>query len=61
MSLDITSGFPTIKAGATALAAAGGTTGMVVDNQSSSGQASSIFYATKTGTSLVKATQSALK
>ncbi len=61
MSLDITSGFPTVNAGTTALAAAGGTTGIVVDNQSSSGQASSIFYATKTGTSLVKATQSALK
>lgn len=61
MSLDITGGFPTVNAGTIALAAAGGTTGIVVDNQSSSGQASSIYYATKTGTSLVKATQSALK
>ena len=61
MSLDITSGFPTINASSTALAAAGGTTGIVVDNNSSQTQASSIYYATKTGTSLVKATQAALK
>ena len=61
MALDITAGFPTIGAGTTALAATGGTTGIVVDNNSSSGQASSIYYATKTGATLVKATQSALK
>jgi len=61
MSLDITSGFPTINAGTTALAAAGGTSGIIVDNNSSVSQASSIYYATKTGSTLVKATQSALK
>jgi hypothetical protein len=60
MSLDITSGFPTVNAATTALAAAGGTTGIVVDNNSSATQASSIYYATKTGASLVKATQSGL-
>jgi hypothetical protein len=61
MSLDITNGFPTINAGSTALAAAGGTTGIIVDNNSSQTQASSIYYATKTGSNLVKATQSALQ
>jgi hypothetical protein len=57
LSLDITSGFPTVNAGTTALAAAGGTTGIVVDNDSSVNQASSVYYATKTGSTLVKATQ----
>jgi len=60
MSLDITAGFPTVNAGTTALAAAGGTTGIIVDNDSSLTQASSIYYATKTGVTLVKATQSGL-
>lgn len=61
MALDITGGFPTIGRNTTALAATGGTTGFVIDNVSSSGQASSIYYATKTGGTLVKATQSALQ
>ena len=61
MSLDITAGFPTVNAGTTSLAAAGGTTGIIVDNDSSIAQASSIYYATKTGNTLVKATQSALQ
>jgi hypothetical protein len=56
-SLDITSGFPTVSASTTALAAAGGTTGIIVDNDSAANQASSIYYATKTGSTLVKATQ----
>ena len=60
MSLNITSGFPTVNAATPALAAAGGTTGIVVDNNSSLTQASSIYYGTKTGNSLVKATQSNL-
>lgn len=60
MSLDITSGFPTVNASSTALAAAGGPTGIIVDNDSSLSQASSIYYATKTGVALVKATQSGL-
>jgi len=60
MSLNITSGFPTVNAGTTALAAAGGTTGIIVDNDSTANQASSIYYATKTGATLVKATQAGL-
>lgn len=62
MSLNITSGFPTVNAGTTALAASGGTTEIVVDNDATSpSQASSIYYGTKTGNTLVKATQSALQ
>jgi hypothetical protein len=60
MSLDITGGFPTVNAGTTALAAAGGTSGIIVDNYSTVSEASSIYYATKTGATLVKATQSGL-
>ncbi len=60
MSLDITAGYPTVNAATTSLAAAGGTSGIVVDNDSSIPQASSIYYATKTGQTLVKATQSGL-
>jgi hypothetical protein len=60
MSLDITSGFPTVNAGTTALVAAGGTTGIIVDNDSGFSEASSIYFATKTGVTLVKATQSGL-
>ena len=60
LSLDITNGFPNISAASTALAAGGGTTGIVIDNGSSLSEASSIYYATKTGAALVKATQSGL-
>ena len=60
MSLDITAGFPTVNASTTSLAASGGTTGIIVDNDSSITQASSIYYATKTGQTLVKATQQGL-
>jgi hypothetical protein len=60
MSLNITGGFPTINAGTTALAAAGGTSGIIIDNDSSITDAASIYYATKTGSTLVKATQSGL-
>jgi len=60
MSFDITAGFPTVNASSTALAAAGGTSGIIVDNDSSLTEASSIYYATKTGATLVKATQSGL-
>jgi hypothetical protein len=60
MSLDITDGFPTVNASSTALPAAGGTSGIIVDNESSLSEASSIYYATKTGATLVKATQSGL-
>jgi hypothetical protein len=60
MSLDITNGFPTVNSNSTALAAAGGTTGIIVDNDSSLTQASSIYYGTKTGATMVKASQSGL-
>ena len=60
MSLDITNGFPTVNANSTALAAAGGTSGIIVDNNSSLTEASNIYYGTKTGATLVKATQSGL-
>ena len=60
MSLDITSGFPTVTGSSTALAAPGGTSGIIVDNDSSLNEASSIYYATKTGANLVKATQAGL-
>jgi hypothetical protein len=62
MRLDITAGFPTVNAATTALAAGGGTTEIVIDNDNTTlTQASSVYYATKTGNTLVKATQSALK
>jgi hypothetical protein len=60
MSLDITGGFPLVTTATTALPAAGGTTGIIVDNDSSLTQAASIYYATKTGATMVKATQSGL-
>jgi hypothetical protein len=60
MALDITSGFPTVNAATTSLAASGGTTGIVVDNDSSLTESSSIYYATKSGGTLVKATQNDL-
>jgi hypothetical protein len=60
MSLDITNGFPTVSGGSTALAAPGGTSGIIVDNDSGLNEASSIYYATKTGANLVKATQAGL-
>ena len=60
LSLDITNGFPTVNASTTALPAPGGTSGIIVDNDSTLNEASSIYYVTKTGASLVKATQSSL-
>lgn len=62
MRLDITAGFPTVTAATTAIAAGGGSTGIIVDNYNTTlTQASSVYYATKTGNTLVKATQSALQ
>jgi hypothetical protein len=62
MSLNITAGFPTVSAATTALAASGGTTEIVIDNDNTTlSQASSIYYGTKTGNTLVKATQNALQ
>jgi hypothetical protein len=61
MSLNITGGAaPSVSASTTAIPAAGGPTGMVIDNDSIDSQASSIYYATRTGGTLVKATQSGL-
>jgi hypothetical protein len=60
MSLDITNGFPTVDANSTALAASGGIGDIIVDNDSTLNGASSIYYVTKTGVTLVKATQSGL-
>jgi len=60
MSLDITNGFPTVNANTTALAAPGGTTAIIIDNDSSDTEASSIYYATKSAGTLVKATQAGL-
>jgi hypothetical protein len=70
MSIDISGGPPTSNANitsATALAASGGSTGIVVDNEASTTpttgypQASSVYYGTKNGGTLVKATQSGLE
>ncbi len=62
MSLNITAGFPAVSAATTALAASGGTTEMVIDNDNTTlTQASSVYYGTKTGNTLVKATQNALQ
>jgi len=67
LSLDITSGFPassgapaTISASTTAIEALGGSTGIIVDNDSSDGQASNVYYGTKDGGTLVKAAQAGL-
>jgi len=60
MSLDLTSGFPTVNSSTTSLAASGGPSGIIIDNVSNISQGSSIYYATKTGQTLVKATQSGL-
>jgi hypothetical protein len=60
LSLDVTNGFPSVGVGSTALPATGGTSGIIFDNDSSDDEASSIYYATKTGVTLVKATQSGL-
>ena len=66
MSLDITGGFPTVNATTTALAAAGGTSGIIPDNNSNLPEASSIYYTTKGcstcgSATLVKATQATLQ
>ena len=64
MSLGITSGAPTVSATTTnAIAAPGGSTGIIVDNEADTTnypQASSAYYETKTGGTLVKATQNGL-
>ena len=59
-SLDITSGFPA-NANAVVLAATGGTGTITVDNDNVAAEASSVYYTTQTGNTIVKATQSALQ
>ncbi len=57
-SIDVTSGFPTAASiNNVVLAAAGGTGGISIDNVSPAAGASSVYYTTLTGRTLVKATQ----
>ncbi len=60
MRLDITHGFPSININTTALPATGGPSGIIPDNDSTLPEASSVYYATKSGATLVKATQAGL-
>ncbi len=61
-SIDVTSGFPTaVSVNKVVLAAAGGTGSISIDNVSSAAGASSVYYTTLTGRTLVKATQAALQ
>jgi hypothetical protein len=60
MSLNITGGFPTVTASSTALPAPGGPSGIIPDNDSNLFEASSVYYVTKSGATLVKATQAGL-
>jgi hypothetical protein len=61
-SLDITSGFPASTAiNNVVLAATGGTGTITVDNNSTSAQASSVYYTTQSGNTIVKATQAGLQ
>ncbi|MFZ2024433.1 MAG: hypothetical protein WAV06_21995, partial [Terracidiphilus sp.] len=67
-----TTGFPAVSAGTTALAALGGSTGIIVDNDDvTDSQTANVYYATKNGvtptgtvdagaSNLVKATQEGL-
>jgi hypothetical protein len=60
-SLDITSAFPTpANVNTVILSANGGTSGVTVDNNSAVAEASSAYYVTLTGNTLVKATQAEL-
>ena len=61
-SIDVTSGFPTATSiNNVVLAATGGTGGISIDNVSSATGASSVYFTTLTGRTLVKATQAALQ
>jgi hypothetical protein len=61
-SIDITNGFPTAASiNAVVLAATGGTGSISVDNVSSASGASSVYYTTLTGKTIVKATQAGLQ
>ena len=64
MNFNITNPLANGAAPITALAATGGSSGIIIDNDANTTnypQASSCYYATKTGATLVKATQSGLK
>jgi hypothetical protein len=61
-SIDVTSGFPTSATiNNVVLAATGGTGGITIDNVSSATGASSVYYTTLSGKTLVKATQAGLQ
>jgi hypothetical protein len=61
-SIDVTSGFPTAASiNNVVLAATGGTGGISIDNVSSAAGASSVYYTTLTGRTLIKATQAGLQ
>jgi hypothetical protein len=61
-SIDVTSGFPTATSiNNVVLAATGGTGGISIDNVSPAAGASSVYYTTLTGRTLVKATQAGLQ
>ena len=61
-SIDVTSGFPTATSiNNVVLAATGGTGGISIDNVSPAAGASSVYYTTLTGKTLVKATQAGLQ
>jgi hypothetical protein len=56
--------FPSVVSGTTAIAASGGSTGIIVDNEANPAtnpQAASVYYGTKNAGTLVKATQSHLE
>ncbi len=60
-SLDITTAFPTSgNVNSVILAATGGTSGITVDNNAGAAEASSVYFVTLTGNTLVKATQAEL-
>jgi hypothetical protein len=61
-SLDVTSAFPTsANVNNVILAASGGTSGITIDNVSAAAGASSVYYTTLTGRTIVKATQAGLQ
>ena len=61
-SIDVTTGFPTATSiNDVVLAATGGTGGISIDNVSASPGASSVYYTTLTGKTVVKATQDGLQ
>jgi hypothetical protein len=61
-SLNVTTAFPTAATiNNVVLSASGGTGTITVDNNNAAAEASSVYYTTQTGATIVKATQSALQ